>query len=227
MTSIISSKHSTDLKTKRHPNRPSPLLLNLQSIINNNEDNSPRAKTPVSPNNWSIRIKNPVFTALFKLTSEEVEKYRSYKVDWRELKPVEFINNIYLGACHNLHSFKYDTRVSIQDDLSLLNFIEESLNIESKKLEIIEKDDYNVNIMAHFDKVCEFLDSQPEDEIKIIHCVAGMNRSATLATAYYIYKTKTPLLDAINYMVSLRPIILRNDNFLKQLILWAFDNGFV
>jgi protein-tyrosine phosphatase len=53
-----------------------------------------------------------------------------------------------------------------------------------------------------------------------------MNRSATLATAYYIQKTGQPLLQAIQYMVALRPIILRNENFIKQLVVWAYDNGF-
>lgn len=210
--------------------RPMPLQIPLQFSHYFDNEEPEQKHSPITENHWSIRILNPSHNKLFEKVKNQILALRNPEINSRNVKPVEFLPNLYLCAYQDLYdkNFNYKKRVSVAEDLSMINFIEEKLDRKpDDKLEINVIDSYGVNIMAHFNKVREFLDSQPEDEIKVIHCVAGINRSATLATAYYIYKTGTPLMEAIEYMVSLRPIILRNGDFLHQLILWAVDNGYV
>lgn len=183
--------------------------------------------SPITPSHWSIRIENPIIQHIYNLCMATLAISRNYDVRWTDMLPVEFLPNLYLGSYYDIYNFEHSVRVSVLEDFSLLNLCADKTdaNIEDK-LEIHAKDDAGTDIMQHFEKVKDFLDKQSVDEIKFIHCVAGMNRSATLATAYYIYKTGRPLIEAIQYMVALRPIILRNENFIKQLVVWAYDNGF-
>jgi protein-tyrosine phosphatase len=181
-----------------------------------------------SPSHWTVRIKNPIIQHIYNLCMATLSIYQKYNLRWTDMQPVEFLPNVYLGSYYDIYNFRHSIRVSILEDFSLLNICsgKPESNIKDK-LEIYAKDDSETDIMQHFEKIKNFLDKQSDDEIKFIHCVAGINRSATLATAYYIYKTGRPLIEAIHYMVALRPVILRNENFIKQLIVWAYDNGFV
>jgi predicted protein tyrosine phosphatase len=154
---------------------------------------------------------------------------RDYDTKWTDLTPAEVLPNLYLGSYYDIYNLTHSVRVSVLDNESFYSIEsgQDAETIETRKLKINARDDCTTNIMSHFNTVRDFLDSQPEDSIKFIHCVAGMNRSAALATAYYMYKTKRPLLQALQYMIALRPVILRNESFLQQLVIWAYDNDLV
>ncbi len=82
-------------------------------------------------------------------------------------------------------------------------------------------DDREQDISQHFNRVFEFLDNiEKENKTCIIHCQAGVNRSATIVLAYYIYKTNVDLFTAYEYLSSMRPGIIYNTGFRKQLITW-------
>lgn len=183
--------------------------------------------SPITPSHWSVRIENPILRHIYNLCIAKLAISRNYNIRWTDMRPVEFLPNVYLGSYNDIENFEHSVRVSILEDFSLLNVdaTKTYANIKDK-LEIYAGDDLETDIMRHFEKIKDFLDKQLDDEIKLIHCLAGINRSATLATAYYIYKTGRHLIEAIQYMVALRPIILRNENFIKQLVVWAYDNGF-
>uniref|UniRef100_A0A7S1J681 protein-tyrosine-phosphatase n=1 Tax=Eutreptiella gymnastica TaxID=73025 RepID=A0A7S1J681_9EUGL len=57
-----------------------------------------------------------------------------------------------------------------------------------------------------------------------IHCQAGVNRSATLATAYCMVHNRWPLIKAIRHVFRQRPFILTNEFFQQQLILFAREH---
>lgn len=185
-------------------------------------------ESPVTPSHWTMRIEEPLIKYYYSLVVDTLTIIRNklkFNFKWMDIQPTEFLPSLYLGSYYDLSKLKHAARVSVLEDFSLIHLLEgDDKNIPINKLEIIAKDDGDTNIMEHFNKIRDFLDKQSEDEIKLIHCVAGMNRSATLAVAYYMHKTQCSLLYALQHMVTLRPIILRNENFLKQLIVWAYDN---
>lgn len=217
-------------KYKLH--RPPPIVLKKLVISDKKSDksNSPTnmiCVSPITDDHWSIRCQNKDIKLLTTAVFSIIQKHRKY-IKYYELPPVEFMPNLYLGCFDDLFKLEHHIRVSIMDDYSLLNALKETVNKNLiDKLEIMDYDNGRTDIMKHINDICEFLDKQDSNNIKIIHCYAGMNRSATLATAYYMYKTKTKLVDAIIYMMSLRPIILQNDSFVQQLVIWAYDNNLV
>jgi hypothetical protein len=78
------------------------------------------------------------------------------------------------------------------------------------------------NLFAHFDDACRFIDSAVVDSGRscLVHCHAGMSRSATIVIAWIM---KTFLLcakDAEEFVRDQRPIILPNSGFLNQLQQW-------
>ena len=188
-------------------------------------------ESPVTPSHWTIRIEEPIIKHYCDLVISALSMIRrksNSRLTWTDTEATEILPNLYLGSYRDVCKLDHTARVSVMDDYSLFHIIvDNEKQNRADKLEINAKDDGDTNIMSHFAEIRDFLDKQPADGIKIIHCVAGMNRSATLAVAYYIYKTKCSLFYALQHMVTLRPIILRNENFLKQLVVWAYDNDYL
>ena len=59
----------------------------------------------------------------------------------------------------------------------------------------------------------------------LVHCAAGINRSAFIAIYLYMVATGTPLVNAVRHCFALRPIILSNDGFIDQLVELAEREG--
>ncbi len=114
--------------------------------------------------------------------------------------------------------------------LSVFNEAENYKDKFSKKdwLVIDILDNSNQNIEQYFQKAFDFLDSmEKQNKTCIIHCHAGINRSATIALAYFIKKSGVKLFDAYEFLSLMRPGIIYNIGFRKQLILWAMKNNFI
>lgn len=89
-------------------------------------------------------------------------------------------------------------------------------------------DNNEYDIMKHFGDVYNFIENARKSEGKVfIHCVAGVNRSAALTVAYCMkFLDLSPVL-AAQYVKNIRPQILTNDNFRRQLIIFAKEEGYI
>ena len=83
-------------------------------------------------------------------------------------------------------------------------------------------------IAQHFDPVRNFLDEAYESGGRaLVHCKAGVNRSATLCVAYMMLKKKMTLLKAVAVAKRKRIYVLTNTGFRQQLIDFAKNNDLV
>jgi hypothetical protein len=84
----------------------------------------------------------------------------------------------------------------------------------------------------HLDDVLRFCDRAYTNDSNtriLIHCMAGVNRSATLALAYAASTSSVQsnqsrlerFADVFVHVMKQRPIILTNDDFYNQLLIWA------
>jgi protein-tyrosine phosphatase len=79
-------------------------------------------------------------------------------------------------------------------------------------------DTFDENISEYFSVVNDILDQAKKSERHVlVHCAAGVSRSATLVIAYIMESQKKSVEDAYAYVKSKRPIIHPNDHFLDQL----------
>ncbi|CAF1550559.1 unnamed protein product [Adineta ricciae] len=80
------------------------------------------------------------------------------------------------------------------------------------------------NIRQHFDRTNELLHGFCEKKERcLVHCAAGISRSATIVLAYLMKYHHNTLNDAYGFLVEKRPSICPNDGFLLQLIRYEKD----
>lgn len=77
----------------------------------------------------------------------------------------------------------------------------------------------------HFDETRKFLDDCAQSDRKaLVHCAAGINRSAALVVAYLMVTQNRKLIDAVDHCFARRPIILCNEGFVEQLVRFAYNH---
>lgn len=90
---------------------------------------------------------------------------------------------------------------------------------DSHFLRIAVNDNYNENLLPYFPKAFNFLDKVRESNgCAIVHCLAGISRSATVAISYVMRHLNMSSDDAYRYVKSKRATISPNFNFLGQLL---------
>ena len=140
--------------------------------------------------------------------------------DYIELPLTEIFPWLYLGSINDATRFNGNIVLSIINDSYY-----HTEKFKNKKWLVIDiMDSKDVKINEYFDQAFNFLDNN-KNEPCIIHCQAGINRSATIALAYYMKTTNTKLLEAYEKLSQLRPGIIYNSGFRKCLVEWAHENN--
>uniref|UniRef100_A0A1Q3FYQ7 Putative dual specificity phosphatase n=1 Tax=Culex tarsalis TaxID=7177 RepID=A0A1Q3FYQ7_CULTA len=86
------------------------------------------------------------------------------------------------------------------------------------------KDNREADLDRYFNEVADRIEqeSQRTDGVTLVHCVAGVSRSASLCLAYLIKYHRMSLKDAYNHVKARRPQIRPNVAFVKQLMEFEF-----
>lgn len=75
------------------------------------------------------------------------------------------------------------------------------------------------NLQIHFDECIEFIEeSLKKNENILVHCAAGVSRSASIVIAYIMKTKKLKFEEAFNLVKSKRSIICPNRGFRSQLM---------
>ncbi|CAF1303924.1 unnamed protein product [Rotaria sp. Silwood1] len=100
-------------------------------------------------------------------------------------------------------------------DLSLGQTILNNFNV----VHIPMPDEPRTNIKQHFDRTNELLHGFYEKKERcLVHCAAGISRSATIVLAYLMKYHHNTLKEAFYYLIEKRPQIWPNEGFLLQLM---------
>ena len=73
------------------------------------------------------------------------------------------------------------------------------------------------NLFYHFSKTNEWIDKSLEKTNVLVHCQAGMSRSATIVIAYFMRKYKWGVYKTLEFVKDKRKIVAPNKGFIKQL----------
>eukprot|EP00451_Oxyrrhis_marina_P013434 CAMPEP_0204327538 /NCGR_PEP_ID=MMETSP0469-20131031/12658_1 /ASSEMBLY_ACC=CAM_ASM_000384 /TAXON_ID=2969 /ORGANISM="Oxyrrhis marina" /LENGTH=185 /DNA_ID=CAMNT_0051309779 /DNA_START=38 /DNA_END=595 /DNA_ORIENTATION=+ len=88
--------------------------------------------------------------------------------------------------------------------------------------EFASQDTQDYDIFQHYEETAAFIDEAKKANGKcLIHCFAGVNRSAALCVAYYMLSTGEPLYPAILKCQEIRGRLLTNEGFQTQILQFA------
>ncbi|KAK6998110.1 dual specificity protein phosphatase 10 [Biomphalaria glabrata] len=80
------------------------------------------------------------------------------------------------------------------------------------------------NLKQYFEEAIEYIDDARQNNARVlIHCHAGVSRSATITIAYLLKHTRMAMADAYKFVKGKRPIISPNFNFMGQLLEFEQD----
>ena len=128
-------------------------------------------------------------------------------------------SKIYLGAEHDASK---EALVS-HNIKAVVRVIPEELKIDTEDYEVLHINDVNdspsVQISKYFNPFEEFMDKQVKEEKNIlVHCHAGISRSATLVISYIMKKQNMNMNDAMQFVKSKRKQVWPNFGFCLQLM---------
>uniref|UniRef100_A0A6A7G074 protein-tyrosine-phosphatase n=1 Tax=Hirondellea gigas TaxID=1518452 RepID=A0A6A7G074_9CRUS len=82
-------------------------------------------------------------------------------------------------------------------------------------------DNGHQNLRQYFPEAIAFIDCCKYSGHRVlVHCQAGISRSATIVIAYLMHTNREPMIEAYKAVKSLRSIISPNLNFMGQLVEW-------
>jgi protein-tyrosine phosphatase len=140
-------------------------------------------------------------------------------------------NGIFIGNVHSVIGNFATKDADILDDMNIKVVIS-ALTEEEYEDYMIAKEDFpeidwhrlvidddkDERISEHFFKVHTIISQALADNKNVIvHCAAGMSRSATLVLAYLMIENRWHYEEAYNFVKKRRPIIDPNIGFVKQL----------
>eukprot|EP00026_Physarum_polycephalum_P008965 Phypoly_transcript_09072.p1 GENE.Phypoly_transcript_09072~~Phypoly_transcript_09072.p1 ORF type:complete len:443 (+),score=47.84 Phypoly_transcript_09072:13-1341(+) len=141
-------------------------------------------------------------------------------IDFEDEKPDLISDSLYLGCLQAARNKWLLQKLGITHVLTVAQF--KPFYPELFTYKVVEIEDANsVDIMAHFKPCMEFIDEALASGGKVlVHCRAGVSRSATVVTAYIMHKQKLNRDDGLEFVRTRRERILPNHGFYKQLGAW-------
>lgn len=127
-------------------------------------------------------------------------------------------DKLYLGNVYSSSDRELLDKLGIKSIVSIASNLGPPKFPDTYKYTEVEiMDSSHVNILTHFDRCFKAIEEGIQAGGVLVHCVAGMSRSATIVIAY-IMKTKgLTLHQAFAHVKKCRPIAQPNFGFMKQL----------
>lgn len=139
-------------------------------------------------------------------------------------EPVEILPHLYLGS--EIHSSQKELlqrlgiTAIVNVSRNIPNFFEEAFHYKSIPVD----DTYTADIGRWFEEAAAFIDSVKNSKGRVlVHCQAGISRSATICLAYLISRHRLRLDEAYEYVKKRRSVISPNFNFMGQLLTWETE----
>lgn len=212
-TTLCASKTAPATCRRRRPR----IKLNLQPDVVGNPQCSTRMYSSSAPN--SMNSKN---MCMYPIDSGYASP-RGYDRGTSSMKSrehgVRVLPNLYISGEDEARNPKFLKKHEIQAILTIqLHELPGDSQSEVENYKHIKiQDRPDVNISDHFCDAIQFID---ENTRTLVHCQAGISRSATLCLAYLIQKQQISLETAFKQLQCKRGCIGPNFSFLGQLKTW-------
>ncbi|XP_065674845.1 dual specificity phosphatase 29 [Hydra vulgaris] len=146
-------------------------------------------------------------------------------------KMTKLLDHLYLGAINDAMDVDHLKEAGITHIINTVHNIDgenetgaEFYGDEFIYMGFFSEDREDYPILENFEKVQNFINSARDQNGKcLIHCMAGINRSGCLATAYYMIEKDIGPVTAVSEVFEKRGVLLTNKGFIKQLVKFSVD----
>ena len=144
--------------------------------------------------------------------------------------PTKITEHVYLGCIKSTKSAKVLNELQIRRiitvDIEPLKYINVDGFADLKYLYINAYDHQFEDLITKFEECLQFINEgiRSSNDKVLVHCHAGLSRSATIVIAYVMIKKKITAQRAISYVINKRTIVAPNYGFVKQLELFEKMN---
>jgi len=144
-------------------------------------------------------------------------------VDWDIARDGRMTGPIYLGAAPSLADPQFTDHLgavlSVIDQRVPKSMVQEYLAPGTAHMYISLDDHPGENISDYFERAAQFIEHHQSRGVPLlIHCMAGMSRSSTLAAYYLMKKYNINALTALDLLKRRRPIVRPNRGFIQHLV---------
>ncbi|XP_078272848.1 dual specificity protein phosphatase 16 [Rhinoraja longicauda] len=139
--------------------------------------------------------------------------------------PTRILPHLYLGCQRDVLNKELMQQIDVGYVLNASNTCPKPDFIpETHFLRVPVNDSFSEKILPWLDKSVEFIEkAKASNGCVLVHCLAGISRSATIAIAYIMKRMDMSLDEAYRFVKEKRPTISPNFNFLGQLL--DFEKG--
>lgn len=147
---------------------------------------------------------------------------QAFSVAWNKIWPDLVIDNVYLGSLRTVQNKSVYDQLLVSHVLTCgrnLKIAHMPPGVKHLVLEVDDNDTESINV--HFSKGIDFI----KDGVKgtaagpsvLVHCFAGVSRSATMIVAFLMREKHMPFAAAMQHVKEQRPAANPNPNFIQQL----------
>lgn len=133
-------------------------------------------------------------------------------------RPNLIVAGLYLGSIAAAQSSFSIRSLGITHILTVADSIQPKFpkRIHYKIVEVTDED--HTPLLPHFDECVEFIQRAiSEGGSVLVHCLAGVSRSASVVAAYLMKVEEMALNEALKHIRQKRPLVSPNPGFMRQL----------
>lgn len=148
----------------------------------------------------------------------EIGKSHGFCVDHSPDKGIHcVVENLYIASQDGAHNYKELTGKKITRILNVATGVTNAFpkKFLYKTVEILDLPEENITV--YFPQLFAFIEQGLKDGVTLVHCNAGISRSATVVTAFLMHTKKLSLEQAFLLVKSARSATRPNAGFWKQL----------
>ena len=195
-------------------------------------DNSLLTALPQTAADWEVRITTgalklcleldnaPELVASLQLLRDQVPQLSNrLEVRWHKIWPDLVIEGLALGSLRTTHNKTAIAQLGVTHVLSCgRNLKTPSFPGHISHLVLEVEDTEEENMHPHFIKAIQFIDSAISRKgLCLVHCFAGVSRSATVVVSYLMKTRRMTVSDALHFVQEHRPTANPNPAFRNQL----------
>ncbi len=142
------------------------------------------------------------------------EKQKYCKTCYNTYNICKVTENLYISDYNSSKYYDSLKKLGITQILTVASELKQHSDKEFRTMKISLNDNPDEDIRSHFATAYDFIEKGPT----LVHCYAGISRSATIVISYLMIKNSMSYNDAKDLCKKARPIICPNSGFVQQLL---------